>query len=649
MSKQEGGARWLVVIGAVMIQLILGTVYGYSIFWDPLTAEVFPPIVTAADVPQLAAEGADLAGYTIVADAAAATRQKAVQQGYVKYAFSICILTFAIVMVIAGRVQDLKGPRFPAIVGGVLIGSGFILAGLMKSPVVFYVAHAACTGAVALVVLMIYHAIFGKVDVAEVPIVRYVPQALMTAVIVGGVVLGNRYVGQLGATDKLFLLWGSIGFMAGAGIGFAYVCPIAALVKWFPKQKGLVSGIAVAGFGFGAYLFKGENYGALGFIRENSIVPFFLVHGAVCLVAITLGAMLLRNPPGVAAAATSTDSKWQDTLRRPAFYLLWLMFFSGALAGLMVIGVVKPFVQDRVLAGGLDAVAASAVGAAAVGYLAIFNAIGRIVWGFVSDRVGRTVAFTLMFLLQAGAMFALGHLHGALGLSIVASIVGFNFGGNFALFPSATADLFGAKNLGANYGWVFTSYGIAGRRRCRSGQYGQGRDRQLYGRLHTGGRPLRRCGRAGHGRAPHVGQTRRRLTRRRYPDSPFGRPSPTLSAWGGGPGSRGRLRSAPFSRRRRPTGRTALFVCAAETFCSRPTSIRPLAAPPCRPQRRPCWCDSTRSPMRARPTGCATRDCACWRMRAMEHGSCAGRAGRVSRRRAPWACARSRRSSARIK
>ncbi len=147
--------------------------------------------------------------------------------------------------------------------------------------------------------------------------------------------------GKAGEFDKLFLLWGTVGFLAGAGMGFAYVCPIAALIKWFPEHKGLVSGVAVAGFGFGAYLFKGRSIGALGYIQEHGIAQFFLV-------------------------------------------------------------------------------------------------------------------------LQAGMMFVLAGMNTELSLAVGASIVGFNFGGNFALFPSATADLFGAKNLGANYGWVFTAYGIAG-------------------------------------------------------------------------------------------------------------------------------------------------------------------------------------------
>lgn len=466
--------RYQVLIGAILVQLILGTVYGYSIFWQPLTAEVFPQVVTQVEQAAMVAENVDVTGLTVVADAAAMKAQLATQQGYLKYAFSICILSFALTMVFAGRVQDVRGPRQTAIIGAVLMGLGFLAASLMNYPAVFFLAHAMMTGAVGLIALLIFDALLGgREKMHDNPMLRYVPQAIMITVVVAGITTGTQFVGKLGAVDKIFMLWATVGFLAGAGIGFAYVCPIAALIKWFPNAKGLVSGLAVAGFGFGAYLFKGQEIGAMGYIENRGITEFFLVHGVVCLVAVTLGAMLLRNPPNAAApsAAGGGDSTWRDTLKQPAFYMLWLMFFSGAMAGLMVIGIIKGFAGEQLIAGATAAgeeltkdgrADMMRRGAEAVGYLAIFNAVGRVVWGVVSDRIGRTPAFMGMFLLQAATMYVLSQATTELSIAIVASVVGFNFGGNFALFPSATADLFGAKNLGANYGWVFTSYGIAG-------------------------------------------------------------------------------------------------------------------------------------------------------------------------------------------
>jgi OFA family oxalate/formate antiporter-like MFS transporter len=466
------GKRIQVLIGAILVQLILGTVYGYSIFWEPLTSDIFPSVITEAQKAGLIDSGSLAEGTIVVADSAAVKIEMAKQQGILKYAFSICILSFATVMVIAGRVQDVQGPRIPAIIGGLLMGSGFIYAGLMTNAIVFYLAHALFAGVVTLLILMLFHTFFGHLDKKSV-IIRYAPMGIMTTCIVASIMLGNQYVGKVAEMDRLLLLWGTIGFMAGAGIGFAYVCPIAALMKWFPDQKGLVSGIAVAGFGLGAYLFS-QKWGALGYIGQQGIFPFFIMHGVVCIVGVTGGALLLSNPPSTAPTADKKilpDSTWQETLKKPAFYLLWMMFFSGAMAGLMVIGIIKVFAGEQLVvaaleAGGtLNASETSALmlkGAAAVGLLAIFNAVGRIVWGFISDRIGRTPTFVTMFLLQAAIMFFLAGMKTEASLSIGAALVGFNFGGNFALFPSATADFFGAKNLGANYGWVFTSYGIAG-------------------------------------------------------------------------------------------------------------------------------------------------------------------------------------------
>lgn len=471
LTEPGRGKRFQVLAGAILVQLILGTVYGYSIFWEPLTSNIFPGVVTEAQNAAQLAAGIFQAGAIVVADDAAVKVEIAKQQGILKYAFSICILSFAAVMVIAGRVQDVQGPRVPAIIGGLMMGAGFIYAGLMTNVFVFYLAHALFAGVVTVLILMVFHTFLGHLGEESV-IVRYAPMGIMTACIVAGIMMGNQYVGKIAEMDRLLLLWGTIGFMAGAGTGFAYVCPIAALVKWFPDHKGLVSGIAVAGFGMGAYLFS-QKWGALGFISKQGIFPFFILHGIICIVVVTAGALLLCNPPATAPVAKKilSDSTWQETLKNPAFYLLWLMFFSGAMAGLMVIGIIKVFAGEQLVAaareagGILTAPETSALmlkGTAAVGLLAIFNAVGRIVWGFISDRIGRTATFVAMFLLQAGIMFFLAGMKTEVSLSIGAALVGFNFGGNFALFPSATADLFGAKNLGANYGWVFTSYGIAG-------------------------------------------------------------------------------------------------------------------------------------------------------------------------------------------
>lgn len=410
-------AKYQVLVGALMVQLILGTIYGYSIFWGPLDRVVWPEVVTQARAAEMVAVGTPLVAAMVVTDETAVKKERAVRQQKLTYSFAICLLAFALSMIFAGRLQDIIGPRFTALIGGLLVGIGFLISGQIDS-------------------------------LATSP--------------------GSRLV----------LLWLTIGLLAGIGIGFAYVCPIAALVKWFPQQKGLMSGIAVAGFGMGAYVFSQKTrIGAAGYIESHGIISLFNVHALICLLAVGLGALLLRNPPaGYAAAAkkaagSGVDLTWRQTLRTGRFYLIWLMFFSGAMAGLMVIGIMKPFAGFQLVAAA-EAAKTSLTetlraelllkGTAAVGVLALFNAGGRVFWGLVSDRIGRTLSLIIMFSLQGVTLLLLNALDTTTQLAAGAACVGFNFGGCFALFPSLTADLFGSKNIGANYGWVFTSYGVAG-------------------------------------------------------------------------------------------------------------------------------------------------------------------------------------------
>jgi MFS family permease len=151
-------------------------------------------------------------------------------------------------------------------------------------------------------------------------------------------------------------------------------------------------------------------------------------------------------------------------LRTPQFYMLWSVFIFSALAGLMVIYCIRLFGIDALTYSGVTDV--GAVAGTAMAWYAIFNGLGRIFWGSISDKIGRKKSILAMTMLQGLAMLSVYHVFityaSSTGLIISASIIGFNFGGNFALIPAATADYFGNKNVGANYGYVFTAYGIAG-------------------------------------------------------------------------------------------------------------------------------------------------------------------------------------------
>ena len=310
--------------------------------------------------------------------------------------FSLALATFALTMIFAGKLQDKQGPRIVATFGGVVLGAGYLLASF--------------TG-------------------------------------------GN-----------FLLLALAVGVIGGAGIGLGYVCPIAACVKWFPDKRGMVTGLAVAGFGAGAWIFAKI---AASLIDAYGVLISLQYLGVIFMVSVVAGAQLLKNPPaGWKPAgwkppesnfrATSVENfAWNDMVKLRQFWMLWIMFVFGAAAGLLVIGILKPY--------GVHSGLSAAAAANAVGILALFNGAGRIVWGTVSDKIGRKNTMTLMFLLQGMMMFALIKMASTeLTLSIAAAWIGFNFGGNLALFPSTTADFFGTKNVGINYGLMFTAYGVAG-------------------------------------------------------------------------------------------------------------------------------------------------------------------------------------------
>jgi OFA family oxalate/formate antiporter-like MFS transporter len=332
--------------------------------------------------------------------------------------FSAGLAVFAVVMVFAGRLQAKIGPRPIAIAGGVVLGVGYILGGF----------------------------------------------------------LGGTFLGQLLC----------IGVIGGAGIGLAYVVPIAVGVKWFPDKKGMITGLAVAGFGFGATLWvklAGSWFGGLlnttNVFGLPGVQSVFVIYGIAFLVLVLVGSTVMVNPPagykpegweppapGAKGAATGAlELSSRQMLRTPQFYGLWLMFCGSALAGLMVIYCIQLFGRDALVASGAKTLAeeAAATAGTAMALYAILNGLGRIIWGTVSDKIGRKAALVLMCLFQGIIMLFFYKLGAsAVGLIIGACIIGLNFGGNFALFPAATADFFGNKNVGHNYGWVFLAYGVAG-------------------------------------------------------------------------------------------------------------------------------------------------------------------------------------------
>ena len=293
--------------------------------------------------------------------------------------------------------------------------------------------------------------------------------------IIGGLLLGAGYaIGGIGGGTNFWIVLIGVGFIGGAGIGFGYVVPIAVGMRWFPDRKGMISGVAVAGFGFGALLWikLAGNWGDL--IANTSVGWTFIIYGGIFAVLVVAGSTLMKMPPaGWLPAGYTPPEKTasggagfspKEMLHTPQFYLIFLTFVASAGVGLMATGVMKLAPVDELVGSGLTVDRAEAIAeTAAAVFFALANGIGRLVWGAVSDRLGRKPSLMILTATQGVTMLLFMTMAQNEGLLYLgATLIGFNFGGNFALFPTMTADTFGAKHVGQNYGWVFLAYGIGG-------------------------------------------------------------------------------------------------------------------------------------------------------------------------------------------
>jgi len=334
--------------------------------------------------------------------------------------FSFALLMFAVVMaLVAGRWQKEVGPKIVAMTGGLFLGLGYFLAGIS----------------------------------------------------------GASFLG-------IFLGWGLI----GAGIGLGYVCPIAALVRWFPDKKGLMTGLAVAGFGFGALIWvkltTGFRFGPIDLTpgwkglygMGWTVNDVFLLYSAIMVTIVWISALVLvyppdswsppgwSPPPSTTPATGSVEFTPTEMVRTAQFWKLFFNFLVGATAGLMVIGVIQLFASEALSARGVPKDETLMITSTAMGlFLAIFNGVGRIAWGSISDWLGRKLALVTMTACQGIVLLGFYLLAGwEIPLYIFSALVGFNFGGNFALFPAITADYFGNRSVGTNYPWLFLAYGLGG-------------------------------------------------------------------------------------------------------------------------------------------------------------------------------------------
>ncbi|POQ99642.1 MFS transporter [Alkalispirochaeta sphaeroplastigenens] len=318
--------------------------------------------------------------------------------------YALCTLVFAFAMIAAGRLQDKKGPALTAFLGGLLVASGFFLISRTTSYALW---------------------VFG------------------------------------------------FGGLVGAGIGFGYSASTPPALKWFPRERsGLIAGIVVSGFGLAPlYIAPLANF-LLGQLSLSRVLALF---GGAFLLIVSVLSLFLKNPPAgfspeaeapqddqrgaspmvAATGGACGDVPARQMLRSPAFHLLWLLYFVGAGAGLMVIGSIAGLAQRSLGDMAFLAVAIMAVG----------NAAGRVAAGILSDRLGKNRTLGLVFLVQALLMFAAVVVTGgdsALLLVLVATSIGFNYGANLSLFPAFSKAWWGMKNFGVNYGLLFTAWGTGG-------------------------------------------------------------------------------------------------------------------------------------------------------------------------------------------
>jgi OFA family oxalate/formate antiporter-like MFS transporter len=262
----------------------------------------------------------------------------------------------------------------------------------------------------------------------------------------GGLLFGGGWL-LAGLGDGRFLLTTlGVGLLGGVGVGFAYLVPIAICVLWFPRHKGLVTGIAVAGFGGGAALVARLS-GLL--MSRHGLDPFETLRwlGLAFLVLVPLAGSLMRRPDR-APDAEGRREPLRRVLAQPRFKLLYLAMFAGLTAGLAVNANLKELVPEA----GLP------TGVAAVGWFALANAAGRVAWGWLFDRVSARTAITSNLLLQAALMFgAPWLLDGPAGLGPFAFLAGFNYGGVLVVYASTTARCWGADRVGGIYGWLFSA------------------------------------------------------------------------------------------------------------------------------------------------------------------------------------------------
>lgn len=273
-------------------------------------------------------------------------------------------------------------------------------------------------------------------------------------VLLGGILFGLGMF-LTGFVNSIPMLYITYGLILGLGIGSAYGAATSVASKWFPDKKGLAGGLTAAGFGLGPIIFAPV---VTWMLESQDIYSVFRILGIIVLIIIVASSLVMSKAPTQTAVVTSGQTvsegkNYKEMMKEPRFWVLWLIYTLGATGGMMIISSAASIASNFNLGDPVAVVMA----------VSIANTFGRIFWGFVSDKIGRYTTVIAMFAVVALGLFlavnsaSLGGFVGTLGIMMV----GLSFGGFLGSFPGITADNWGVKNAGTNYGWMFTAYGVA--------------------------------------------------------------------------------------------------------------------------------------------------------------------------------------------
>ncbi|WP_044689378.1 L-lactate MFS transporter [Escherichia coli] len=342
--------RWLTLIGTIITQFALGSVYTWSLFNGALSAKLDAPVSQVA------------------------------------FSFGLLSLGLAISSSVAGKLQERFGVKRVTMASGILLGLGFFLT-----------AH----------------------------------------------------------SDNLMMLWLSAGVLVGLADGAGYLLTLSNCVKWFPERKGLISAFAIGSYGLGSLGFK---FIDTQLLETVGLEKTFVIWGAIALVMIVFGATLMKDTPKqevkTSNGVVEKDYTLAESMRKPQYWMLAVMFLTACMSGLYVIGVAKDIAQSLAH---LDVVSA----ANAVTVISIANLSGRLVLGILSDKIARIRVITIGQVISLVGMAALlfAPLNAVTFFAAIACVA-FNFGGTITVFPSLVSEFFGLNNLAKNYGVIYLGFGI---------------------------------------------------------------------------------------------------------------------------------------------------------------------------------------------